>query len=96
MTDIVKESAAPCKINLLDMDRDSLIEWCAGIGEKPFRATQLCRWLHRHVESDFDNMTNLAKAFRAKLKDLAEVRPPEPLTEKKSSDGTRKWLFDVG
>ena len=97
MTDIVKEPAAAVqKINLLDLDRDSLIEWCAGIGEKPFRATQLCRWLHRHVESDFDNMTNLAKAFRAKLKDLAEVRPPEPLTEKKSADGTRKWLFDVG
>ena len=96
MTDIVKEPAVPQKVNLLDFDHAGLTAWCASIGEKPFRATQLSRWLHRHVEGDFDNMTNLAKAFRAKLKDLAEVRPPVPITEKKSADGTRKWLFDVG
>ena len=96
MTDIVKEPAAQEKVNLLDFDHAGLTAWCAQIGEKPFRATQLSRWLHRHVEGDFDRMTNLAKAFRAKLKDLAEVRPPVPITEKKSADGTRKWLFDVG
>ena len=96
MTDIVKEPAASEKVNLLDFDHAGLTAWCAQIGEKPFRATQLSRWLHRHVEGDFDRMTNLAKAFRAKLKDLAEVRPPVPITEKKSADGTRKWLFDVG
>ena len=96
MTDIVKESASTPKVNLLDFDHEGLTAWCASIGEKAFRATQLSRWLHRHVEGDFDNMTNLAKAFRAKLKDMAEVRPPVPITEKKSADGTRKWLFDVG
>ena len=96
MTDNVKESAAASKVNLLDFDLEGLTAWCAGIGEKAFRATQLSRWLHRHVEGDFDNMTNLAKVFRAKLKDMAEVRPPVPITEKKSADGTRKWLFDVG
>ena len=95
MTDNVKESAAASKVNLLDFDLEGLTAWCAGIGEKAFRATQLSRWLHRHVEGDFDNMTNLAKVFRAKLKDMAEVRPPVPITEKKSADGTRKWLFDV-
>ncbi|MFU0841658.1 MAG: Dual-specificity RNA methyltransferase RlmN [Burkholderia sp.] len=100
MTDSVKEtvseSPAPAKVNLLDFDRQQLTEWCASIGEKPFRATQLSRWIHRRVESDFNAMTDLAKAFRAKLGELAEVRPPVPLTEKKSADGTRKWLFDVG
>lgn len=96
MTDIVKEPVAVEKVNLLDFDLEGLTQWCASIGQKPFRATQLSRWLHRHVEGDFDNMTNLAKAFRGKLHELAEVRPPVPLTEKKSADGTRKWLFDVG
>ena len=68
-----RESTAT-RVNLLDFDHAALTEWCASIGEKPFRATQLSRWLHRHVECDFDKMTNLAKVFRAKLKDLAEVR----------------------
>ena len=90
-----RESTAT-RVNLLDFDHAALTEWCASIGEKPFRATQLSRWLHRHVECDFDKMTNLAKVFRAKLKDLAEVRSPQPIAEKKSADGTRKWLFDVG
>ena len=83
------------KVNLLDFDPEGLKAWCAEIGEKPFRATQLCRWLHRHVEGDFDKMTNLAKAFREKLSQMAEVRAPVPLVEKKSADGTCKWLFDV-
>ena len=78
-----RESTAT-RVNLLDFDHAALTEWCASIGEKPFRATQLSRWLHRHVECDFDKMTNLAKVFRAKLKDLAEVRSPQPIAEKKS------------
>ena len=94
VTDTRESTAA--RVNLLDFDHAALTEWCASIGEKPFRATQLSRWLHRHVECDFDKMTNLAKVFRAKLKDLAEVRSPLPIAEKKSADGTRKWLFDVG
>ena len=96
MTDIVKEPAASEKVNLLDFDHAGLTAWCAQIGEKPFRATQLSRWLHRHVEGDFDRMTNLAKAFRAKLNDLGGERLAVPITETKSADGTRKWLFDVG
>ncbi len=93
--DVKVSGEAQEKVNLLNFDRQGLLDWCASIGEKPFRATQLCRWLHRHVVGDFDEMTDLAKVFRAKLHDLAEVRPPVPLVEKKSADGTRKWLFDV-
>ena len=70
--------------------------WCAEIGEKPFRATQLTRWIHRYCCDDFDDMTNLAKVFRAKLKDLAYIKAPAVVAEHKSADGTRKWLFDVG
>lgn len=84
------------RINLLDFDREGLVRWCDGLGEKPFRAVQLTRWIHRNLETDFSRMTNLAKTFRAKLEQLAEVRPPEPIREQISSDGTRKWAFDVG
>ncbi len=83
-------------VNLLDFDAEGLREWCASIGEKPFRATQLTRWIHRRQVSDFDQMTDLAKSFREKLRKLAVIEPPVPIAEKKSSDGTRKWLFDVG
>lgn len=83
-------------VNLLDFDAEGLREWCASIGEKPFRAKQLTRWIHRHLEDDFDKMTDLAKSFREKLKRLAVIKPPVPIAEKSSSDGTRKWLFDVG
>lgn len=95
MTDIVEEPVAE-RVNLLDYDLEGLTAWCASHGEKAFRATQLARWLHRHVEGDFDRMTNLAKNFRAKLHALAKVEAPRVITEKISGDGTRKWLFDVG
>lgn len=94
MTDIVEEPVAE-RVNLLDYDLEGLTAWCASHGEKAFRATQLARWLHRHVEGDFDRMTNLAKSFRAKLHALAKVEAPRVITEKISGDGTRKWLFDV-
>ena len=84
------------RINLLDLDREAMLKWCDGLGEKPFRAIQLLRWIHRGLETDFSKMTNLAKSFRAKLEQVAEVRPPEPIREQISSDGTRKWAFDVG
>lgn len=94
VTEMSEKEVKP--VNLLDFDAEGLRAWCASIGEKPFRATQLTRWIHRRQESDFDKMTDLAKSFREKLKRLAVIKPPVPLTEKKSSDGTRKWLFDVG
>ncbi len=95
-TQTTPSSGGEARVNLLDFDRETLTAWCAAHGEKPFRATQLSRWIHRHLEEDFGAMTNLAKSFRAKLVELAAVEPPHPITEKKSSDGTRKWLFDVG
>ncbi|MCF0254387.1 MAG: 23S rRNA (adenine(2503)-C(2))-methyltransferase RlmN, partial [Duodenibacillus sp.] len=81
---------------LLDLDVEGVRAWCAEHGEKPFRAIQLCRWIHRFCVSDFDEMTNLAKSFRAKLKEIACVEAPRAIACKKSADGTRKWLFDVG
>ncbi len=90
------ESSQQEKINLLDLDAEGIRAWCASIGQKPFRATQLARWIHRYCCDDFDAMTNLAKEFRARLKDLAYIKTPSIIREHKSADGTRKWLFDVG
>ncbi len=90
------ESSQQEKINLLDLDAEGIRVWCASIGQKPFRATQLARWIHRYCCDDFDAMTNLAKEFRARLKDLAYIKAPSIIREHKSADGTRKWLFDVG
>lgn len=84
------------RVNLLDLDRDGLVAFCESMGEKRFRAIQLLRWIHRHCVGDFEKMTDLAKSFRAKLVDRTEIRPPSPIWDKKSADGTRKWLFDVG
>ncbi len=86
--------AAP--VNLLDFDVDGLVAWFAGLGEKPFRARQVMRWMHREGCDDFDAMTDVAKSLRAKLKERAVIRPPLAVRDSISTDGTRKWLLDVG
>jgi 23S rRNA (adenine2503-C2)-methyltransferase len=82
--------------NLLDLDQTALKAYCERVGEKSFRATQLFRWIHHRGVGDFDGMTDLARSLRAKLAGTAEVRPMSVITEQKSTDSTRKWLFDVG
>ncbi len=83
-------------VNLLDFDLDGLTVFCEGLGEKAFRAKQLYRWIHQRGSQDFEQMSDLAKSLRGKLAGMAEVKPLKVLTEQKSSDGTIKWLFDVG
>ncbi len=83
-------------VNLLEFDADSLTAWFAEQGEKPFRAKQVLRWMHRFGEADFDAMTDLAKSLRAMLQAKAVVAPPAIVSDKLSDDGTRKFLFDVG
>ncbi|MEB2349558.1 MAG: 23S rRNA (adenine(2503)-C(2))-methyltransferase RlmN [Comamonadaceae bacterium] len=82
--------------NLLDLDHDALVAFCGQLGEKPFRATQLFRWIHQRGVRDFGQMTDLAKSLREKLKDHAYVVAPPVAREHVSRDGTVKWLFDVG
>jgi len=84
------------KANLLDFTLPRLTEWLVAQGEKPFRARQLFQWIHQRGVDDFDAMTDLAKSLREKLKGIAEVKAPAILSEHRSSDGTVKWLFDVG
>ena len=83
-------------VNLLDFDAAGLTAFFAEMGEKPFRAKQVLRWMHRFGQSDFDAMTDIAKTLREKLKATAEVVPPGIVSDKLSDDGTRKFLFDVG
>ena len=83
-------------VNLLDFDLDGLAAYCEQLGEKRFRATQLFRWIHQKGASDFDQMTDLAKSLRSKLLGAATVQPLSIISEHVSSDGTIKWLFDVG
>jgi 23S rRNA (adenine2503-C2)-methyltransferase len=82
--------------NLLDLDLEGLAAWCARLGEKRFRATQLFRWIHQKGAADFDQMTDLAKSLRDKLKGLATVQALPLVSQHESADGTIKWLFDVG
>ena len=82
--------------NLLDFDLDGLAVFCEHLGEKRFRATQLFRWIHQKGAQDFDQMSDLAKSLREKLKTSARVEPLTPISRHDSADGTIKWLFDVG
>ena len=82
--------------NLLDLDPAALTAWFAEQGEKPFRARQVLRWIHRSGVADFEAMTDIAKSLREKLKARAVVAPPAVVSDKVSDDGTRKFLIDVG
>jgi 23S rRNA (adenine2503-C2)-methyltransferase len=81
--------------NLLGLDRDALEGFFAGIGERPFRATQVMKWLHQQGVAEFQAMSNLAKSLRARLTDIAAVTPPVIRADRASRDGTRKWLLGL-
>jgi len=86
----------PETTNLLAFDLDGLAAFCEQLGEKRFRATQLFRWIHQKGASDFAQMTDLAKSLRDKLATRAHIAALPVISEHLSSDGTVKWLFDVG
>ena len=82
--------------NLLEFDRDALAAFCEQLGEKSFRATQLFRWIHQKGASDFGQMSDLAKSLRDKLAGRAVIAAMPVISERASTDGTIKWLFDAG
>jgi 23S rRNA (adenine2503-C2)-methyltransferase len=82
--------------NLLGLDTASLAKLVSEWGDKPFRAKQLSRWVHQRGVADFDQMTDLAQAFRVRLHEHCCVQPPIVIGRHQSTDFTRKWLFDVG
>ena len=91
-----KTAAGSDKTNLFDLDRVSLEDFFESVlGEKRYRAHQVMKWIHHRYVTDFDQMTDLGKALRAKLHEHAEVRAPMVLLEKPSTDGTIKWLIGM-
>lgn len=85
------------KVNLLDLNRHAMRQFFEELGEKPFRADQVMKWLYHYCVDDFEQMTNLNKGLREKLSQVAEIRAPEVRLQQQSADGTIKFamtLFD--
>lgn len=82
-------------LNLLGLDADAMTAQVGQWGGKPFRARQLLRWIHQRGVDSFDEMSDLARDFRGMLSENCTIQAPPVSTEQISSDGTRKWLFDV-
>lgn len=82
-------------VNLLGLTLPKMEEFFLSIGEKKFRGAQMVKWIHQQGVTDFDQMTNLSKSLRDRLKEIAEVRPPKVTFQGDSEDGTRKWLMEV-
>lgn len=83
------------KINLLDLNYLQMRQLMLDCGEKPFRAQQLMQWIHQVGFNDFDQMSNIGKALRERLSQMADIRLPEIISCQKSNDGTHKWLLKL-
>ena len=83
-------------INLLDLDAAGFASLFAELGEKPFRAKQVLHWIHQRFATDINSMSDLSKPLRERLAATAEIRGPAVVSDTTASDGTRKWLLDVG
>ncbi|OOF86982.1 bifunctional tRNA (adenosine(37)-C2)-methyltransferase TrmG/ribosomal RNA large subunit methyltransferase RlmN [Rodentibacter ratti] len=93
---LMLEQTSNKKINLMDLTRQQMRDFFQELGEKPFRADQLVKWIYHFGEDNFDNMTNINKKLREKLKSVAEIKAPEVAVEQRSADGTIKWAMQVG
>lgn len=82
--------------NLLGLTPSELAAYCIALGEKPFRAKQLLRWMHHAGVDDFSAMTDVSKALRERLGHEATIAGPTVRRDTTATDGTRKWLLDVG
>jgi 23S rRNA (adenine2503-C2)-methyltransferase len=94
----MNSAPAPAKdksINLLDYDRGGLVSFFVGLGEKPFRGTQLMKWMYQEGVVDFDLMTNFSKPLRSYLQEHCHIATPTIVTDKTASDGTRKWVMET-
>jgi 23S rRNA (adenine2503-C2)-methyltransferase len=83
------------RVNLLGLDREGMQAFMVSLGEKPFRATQILKWIHQVGVDDFEAMTNLGKTLRARLKEVATIDVPEVVRDHVAADGTRKWLLGL-
>ncbi len=84
------------KPDIKSFDYNELCEQLLEMGEKKFRAGQVYEWLHKKLVRDFDEMTNVSKDLKEKLKSkysFQVLKPVEVLTSK--IDGTKKFLFEL-
>lgn len=93
---VTREAPERGLVNLLGLTRPKMEQFLMSLGEKPFRARQILKWIHHAGVDDIDAMTDISKALRARLKEVAEIRPPRVLNQLDSADGTRKWAIGVG
>ena len=94
-TDTATTPAKTARVNLFGLDREAMSAFFREHGESAFRAKQVMQWIYARGVTDFSAMTDLSKALRERLPDIAEIRPPAKIREQKASDGTRKWLLAV-
>lgn len=90
-----REERVEEKVNLLGLSRKKMEDYFLSIGEKKFRAEQILKWVHHNRVDNFDDMTNISKVLREKLKRTAEIRGPEVVSTQISEDGTVKWVVRV-
>ena len=95
MTTALASTPEQTRVNLLGLSLRQMEQYFLDMGEKKFRAQQVLKWIHHAGVTDIGEMTNLGKALREKLQAVAEVRPPEIVSQHDSSDGTRKWVIRV-
>jgi 23S rRNA (adenine2503-C2)-methyltransferase len=88
-------TTSTARTNLLGLTRAGLEAFVVEMGEKPFRARQLFKWIYKRAAGDFDAMTDLGKDFRRRLAEIAEIRTPAIHLSQVSADGTRKWLLKL-
>lgn len=95
ITSAEQSDQAAKKVNILGMSKDELSAFFVSLGEKPFRATQVMKWIYQFGVTDFFEMTNISKKLQHKLHEVACVVPPTVKYKEFSQDGTRKWVFEV-
>jgi len=83
------------KINLLDLTRAQMQQFFVDMGEKPFRADQVMKWIYHFCIDDFDKMSNINKVLREKLKARCVIEAPVVVTRQDSSDGTIKFVMGL-
>jgi len=87
--------SAISKVNLLGLSLPKMQAFFVDLGEKPFRASQVLRWIHQRGVTDIDQMTDISRALRARLTEIAEIRLPVIVNTFDSVDGCRKWIVEV-
>ncbi|MCN4143938.1 MAG: 23S rRNA (adenine(2503)-C(2))-methyltransferase RlmN [Thiohalomonas sp.] len=90
---VISSASSPVKVNLLGYDLAHMKAFFSEMGEKPFRAIQVLKWIHQFGVDDFAKMSNVSQVLRKKLADIAEIKAPEIIMEQKAGDGTIKWLM---